>query len=273
MTIPEIPKDPFSLVPSRPVKIAGQRTASVFGAPVELVCLPDRDQRGGIPNDQRPSFLPNRAPDILKNEGVWEAPGVVMTGNAFPFASRQAIFWATERCREPSLAMLRVAYASEDAVAGTTIVNSMGASGSITRSHIHLLGSCNDFLGALPQSRIEPSFIGLASAHLGDCELWRLDLPFPIMALGVRGSASQRAQAMHRLLECRSTPAFNLVSSNQTSWLIPRSTIETPAPHFQQALGGAELWGRWCFANPKAFEQATEQDLEAAIRLAGTSWP
>ena len=43
------------------------------------------------------------------------------------------------------------------------------------------------------------------------------------------------------------------------------------APHFPTALGCSEFWGRWFFADEEPFERATEQDLEAAITVAG--WP
>lgn len=273
LTIPETPRDPFTLVPTRSLETVGRRTAMVFGAPVELVCLPGRRDRGGVPNDRRPTFLPNRAPGILREEEVWSAPGVIMTGNAFPFTDRQIVLWATERRREPSIEMLQVAYAMEDEVVGTTVVNSMGAAGSITRSHIHLLGATNEFFETLPKSQINPDLVGLDLDHLGPCELWRLDPPFPITAVGVRGLASERAQTMHHLLECRTTPAFNLIGSHRTSWLVPRSRVEMPAPHFRQALGGAELWGRWCYIDTEAFEQATAAALESAIRMVGVPWP
>ena len=91
--------------------------------------------------------------------------------------------------------------------------------------------------------------------------------PFPGVAAGVRGPAPERAVVVHRLLEARTTPAFNLVSQDSTTWVFPRSAIETPAPHFSHALGAAELWGRWCFGDEEPFRAATAKDLEAALRL------
>ena len=272
LPIPDTPRDPFALVPQRLLNLAGRRTASVFGASVELVCLPDRLKRGSVPNGERPGFLPDRASRILREEEVWRAPGVAMTGNAFPFTDRQVILWATEQRREPSVEMLQAAYAIEDEVAGTTIVNSIGAAGSITRSHIHLLDANNQFFQTLPQSRISPDQVQLDPELLGPCELWRLDPPFPMTAVGVRGLPADRALTMYHLVEGRSTASFNLVGSHLTSWLLPRSSVETPAPHFPQALGGAEIWGRWCYSDLDAFERATETDLESALRLAGVPW-
>ena len=112
----------------------------------------------------------------------------------------------------------------------------------------------------------------LAPADLGECELLRLDPPFPVIAVGLRGPAPARAAALHRLLECYTTTAFNVIGMDQTAWLVPRSTVETPSPFFPQALGGAEIWGRWCCNEPEIFEQITGRDMEIAIRMAGVPW-
>lgn len=63
-------------------------------------------------------------------------------------------------------------------------------------------------------------------------------------------------------------PAFNLVDDGTTTWLLPRA-LETPTPHFPQALGAAELWGRWCYDDEGAFRAATGSDLAAALAAAG----
>ena len=272
MTIPDLPTDPFALVPPRDLVLTDQRTERIFGAEVELVCLPARRGRGGVPNATRPPFLPNRAPQILQQEEVWRAPGVVMTGNAFPFVERQIVLWATERRREPSIEMLQVAFAIEDATGAMSMVNSMGAAGSITRSHIHLLDYRCSFLDALPKVEIDPAEVHLDPDHLGLCQLVRIEAPFPVLAIGVQGRASERAQTLHHLLECRTSPAFNLIGADQTCWLVPRA-VETPAPHFRQALGSAELSGRWCFIDEATFASTTAKDLEAAIRMAGVVPP
>jgi hypothetical protein len=47
--------------------------------------------------------------------------------------------------------------------------------------------------------------------------------------------------------------------------------MEIPKPYFPQALGGAELWGRWCFDDRNALENSTARDLEQAVRLSGVS--
>ena len=44
------------------------------------------------------------------------------------------------------------------------------------------------------------------------------------------------------------------------------TATETPAPHFPQALGSAEVWGRWCHQDREAFEtkaRVLNQELDA----------
>jgi hypothetical protein len=152
-------------------------------------------------------------------------------------------------------------------VSGTCIVNSLGAAASITRSHLHLLGDRLPFLGALPRGPVVPDAVGLAGDLL-DCRLWQLQSPVPVVAVGVEGPAADRARIVHRLLECRTTSPFNLVGTDGIAWLFLR-LLEIPTPHFPRALGGAELWGRWCFEDPRDMELATAAGLEQAVRLAG----
>jgi hypothetical protein len=268
--MPSIPDDPFSLLPSQPLNVTARAELQLFGAGAELICLPDRAARSGVPGT-RPAFQPNRADEIIRREAVWEAPGVALTPNRFPFADRHAVLWCTERRWHPSLAMLEVGFAIEDATAGTTIVNSVGAAASIARSHIHLIGERLPYLSQLRKADLEADVVGLRKTDLDGCQLERLASPFPVLAVGVRGPHANRARVVHRLLECRTTPAFNLIGSEGTAWLVPRSEVEVPAPHFPQALGGAEFWGRWCFDDRDTLEKSTAQALEQAVRLTGVS--
>jgi hypothetical protein len=80
----------------------------------------------------------------------------------------------------------------------------------------------------------------------------------------------RRARAAARLLELRATPAVNLLSDGDTTWIVPRR-VETPAPFFAAPLGCAELWGRFCFEAETEFRAATPADLLAA--LAAALWP
>jgi hypothetical protein len=273
MTMPPIPDDPFALVEQPPFELAGRSQRDVFGAPVEVLSIPRRAGRQGIPGAGRPTFQHNRADQIIAAEAVWRAPGMALTGNRFPFCEQQALLWSTERRREPTLEMLEVSFRMEDAVAGTSIVNSIGASGSVTRSHIHLTGGTSAFLAALPKSELDPAAVHLTPDQLRGCELLRLAPPFPVIAVGVRGPAAARALAFHHLLECRTPQAFNLISCDQIAWLFPRSSQEVPAPFFPQALGGAELAGRWCCHDRAVFARLSTADMEDAIRLAGIAWP
>ncbi|MCB9888174.1 MAG: hypothetical protein H6836_01270 [Planctomycetes bacterium] len=264
MHTPPIPDDPFALVEHPPLAAAGEAEVRVFGAPARMLALPQRRQRRGIPDRRRPVFQECRAEAIIRTEAVWRAPGMALTGNAFPFAARQLVLWATERRREPTHEMLAVACTVCDVAPASAMVNSMGAAGSIARSHVHLVADVEPFLDSLPCSGIAPAAVHLTDAQAAGCTLLQLDPPFPAVAVGIRGPAAARAAAMHHLLECRTTPSFNLVGVPGTLWLFPRA-VETPAPHFDQALGGAELWGRWCFNDTDAFSRATSDDLEAAL--------
>ncbi len=76
------------------------------------------------------------------------------------------------------------------------------------------------------------------------------------------------AGAVEDLLRRRTTPAFSLVYTSGRAFVMPRS-IETPAPDFPQALGSAELFGRWCFEEESAFATATPASLDRALRRAG----
>lgn len=267
------PKHPFALAPQPPLEISARRDCVVFGAPVELVSLPKRSTRRGVPNANRPPFQANRAPKIIEDEAVWRAPGMALTGNAFPFADRHLVLWATERRREPSREMMEVAFAMADATAGTALINSMGAAASITRSHVHLLGEQRPFLQTLANSVIEPGAVHLSEEQAEGCKVLRLETPFPCIGIGLRGGAMHRARAMHHLLECRTTPSFNIIDQGGVAWLFPRSRIEITAPHFPQALGGAEIWGRWCFNSQDVFESITSEDMEQALRTGCLSWP
>jgi hypothetical protein len=202
----------------------------------------------------------------VAEESVWRANGCALTPNRFPFARRELLLWAEDPCREPGLALLETALLLEERCRGTVLLNSMGAAASITRAHAHVLGETLPFLDRLPR---EPwQALGL---DLGEVETWQLAPPFPGLAVGVAGAAAARARAVHRLLEARTALAFNAASQNGITWVFPRSAVEIPAPHFPHALGGAELWGRWCYAERAAFAAATPRDLEQALQLG--LWP
>jgi len=90
----------------------------------------------------------------------------------------------------------------------------------------------------------------------------------PFCLLAVKGPQPARAAALQALQLCRMTAAVNVVAQDEVAWVFPRRT-ETPAPHFPYALGAAEVWGRWCYAEREPFERATAADLERALALAG----
>ena len=70
------------------------------------------------------------------------------------------------------------------------------------------------------------------------------------------------------LAEARLTAAWNVIVTEDAAWIVPRA-VETPLPWFPQALGAAELWGRWCYVDEAPFRAARGHDLEQALVQAG----
>ena len=260
-----IPPSAFDWASPDDFQVGDRRQLSLFGSPVTLLWLPDRKNRPGVPKSTQPVLRPNRADRIVAEESLWEDRGCVLTPNRFPFAQRELLLWAKEPTREPTLAMFEVAFTFEEVTGCATLLNSMGAAASISRSHVHFVAEPSGFLASLATEPVALKCL----EDIPDVEVVRLAPPCPILVLGVRGT--NRAKAVHRLLELRSALAFNLASEHGTTWIMPRSSAEIPTPHFPHAFGGAELWGQWCFAERDTFDGATEQDLEAALKVAG--WP
>jgi hypothetical protein len=260
----QLPADPFALHPPAPFRPADRRSLSLLGGDVELLWLPERKARGGVPSAGRPAFVRSVAERILEQEALWRGADLVLTPNRYPFAARQLVLWSAQPVRDVTLPMLDAALALEQRCQGTLLLNSVGAAASIPRAHVHLVADRLPFLDAMPQAPWRPAALDVDGV---DCV--RLLPPFPALVVGLRGAQGARARAVHRLLELRTTAAVNLVSSRGTTWLMPRSPIEIPAPHFPHALGAAELWGRWCYADEAAFRAARVEDLVAALRLGG----
>jgi hypothetical protein len=244
---------------------AAVRTLTVFGAPAELVLLPERAQRSGVPGPDRPAFRSSPAGRILRDETRWREDGLAVTPNRFPFARDQWLLWDERDTREHGIALLHMLFAWVGQRQGTGFVNSIGAAASIPRAHAHVTGEQLPFLAGLPESPCTADFLPpTTGVH------WtRKQLPFWL--LGARGSPESRAAAIFALQQARATAAFNLVVQDGTTWLYPRS-VEIPAPHFPWALGAAEVWGRWCYVQREPFERATGSDLEQALASAGMPW-
>lgn len=258
----QLPPDPFDLLPHAAFAPAATRQISLFGAPVELLYLPDRAARRGRPGTGRSAFPAQFVDEILQKEAVWTGSGMVMTPNRYPFGRRQAVLWAQAPLREPDPNILELSLRLEEKVSGTVLMNSIGAAASIPRCHLHLM---DERLGFLPQLPTVATIPAALEKLPPDITCLALAPPFPGLGLGVRGPARERARIVHDLLHARTTPAFNLVSQDSTTWVFPRSA-EIPAPHFPHALGCAEFWGRWCFGDEEAFRAATPDTLEAALR-------
>lgn len=256
--------DPCS-APCLPFRPAARRPAAVFGAPVELVLLPERAARRGRAGAPRPPFAASIAERIVAEEGFWRDAGLVVTPNRYPFAERQLLLWREPAAREHDLELLQALFAWVDAIDGTGMFNSIGAAASIARAHAHVTAERLPFLPAIAQLPATgdhlPAVPGVEYVHK--------QLPFVL--LGVRGEAQARARALHALQLRRMTPSANVVVSDGVAWICPRSLVETPAPDFPFALGAAEIWGRWCFLEAEPFERATGAELERALLAAGVA--
>ncbi len=247
-----------ALVPLRPAAV---RTLRVFGATAELVWLPERALRHGRPGTARPAFAPSPVPRIL-GEAFWSDAAFALTPNRFPFARAQQLLWPLEPRREPDAALWQVLAAWVAAASGTGMVNQIGAAASIARAHAHLTPEQLPFLAELPERPLATALLELPPT----VSLVAKAVPFCL--LGLRGAPGPRAQAVLALAETRLTAVWTAVVVGDTTWFYPRSR-EVPAPHFPQALGAAELWGRWCYVEEAPFAAATAEDLEAALLAAG----
>lgn len=256
-----LPLDPHvSLVTFAPKSV---RHLSVFGAPVEAVHVPGRKARGNKARRERPSFAASQAQRIVDQETFWRSDGLALTPNLYPFAREQRLLWPTTPLREPDAAMWSAICTWTEAQKGTAMVNTIGAAATIARAHAHLTPERLGFLPGLPE-RDGPT--GLVDLPAG-VELVQKDIP--CCMLGVRGGdVTARGQAIAALAGIRLTAAMGICIQDGTAWMFPRRA-ETPAPHFPYALGGAELWGRWCFLEEEPLAAATGEGLELALVMAG----
>jgi hypothetical protein len=255
-----VPTDPHpALVPFAP---AARRTATVFGAPVELVLIPERRNRQGRATAERAAFVRSPAARIVRDERLWQGDGLVLTPNRYPFAAAHRILWPSAPVREPDLAFWTAAGEWVSRCGGAAMVNNVGAAATIGRAHAHLVPQTLPFLAALPERTSALDLIDLPDG----VTLRAKQVPFCL--LGVRGSIDGRAAALVALAEARLTAAWNVVVQHDATWLYPRR-LETPAPHFPYPLGAAELWGRWCYMDEQPFATAGDRDLEQALVEAG----
>ncbi|HEB52307.1 MAG TPA: hypothetical protein ENI87_03520 [bacterium] len=246
------------LVPFAPV---ARRELPLFGATVELVLVPARRARPGRVRAERPAFSPSPAERIVGEEACWQADGLALTPNRYPFARDQRILWRTEAAREPDRAFWRAALRWARDSGGSVLLNNIGAAATIARAHAHLVGERAAFLADLPERAFRSAPIDVPDG----CELLVKRLPFCLV--GARGDIDAVAAALLRLADARMTATWNVVVAGDTAWVAPRR-IETPTPHFPQALGSAELWGRWCYVDEEPFARATSNDLERALLAA-----
>lgn len=260
MAVPPI-EPSAALVPFAPV---AERRLTVFGAEVALVLVPGRRDRGGRAHAGRPALQRCPATRIVAEEALWRSDGLVLTPNRYPFAHAQRILWMAGPTREPDHAFWLAALAWAERAGGSVLLNGIGAAATIARAHAHLVPERREFLERLPTRRAAVDLIDVPP----DGELVAVDAPF--CAIGARGPVAARATALVLLAEARLTAAWNVVASGDTAWIVPRRA-ETPAPWFPQALGAAELWGRWCYVDEAPFAAATGRDLERALVESGAA--
>ncbi len=234
-----------------------RRELRLFGLPFEAALIPARATRSNVPSQGRPAFGGNRGRRIRREEAQLEDEGLLVTENRFPFFARQALLWPKEGCpREPEGDFLAAALRRMGELGASLACNSIGASATIPLSHLHLIGEPSPLLSALPLREV------------GAVPGARLLLPeadFPLLYLGVEASSPARAASLVvQLLGLRTTAAMNLIASGERVFVIPRRA-EIPRPHFQEALGSAELWGRFVYADRDAFDAASAATLEAAL--------
>jgi len=253
--------DPRAL-PAQPFAPAARRTLAVHGGEGELVLLPGRVQRPDRPDAGRPAFRAPAAARILAEETAWRGEVLAITKNRYPFAAQQLIAWSARPSREPDAAFLDGWLGLVARLTGSGLLNSIGAAASIAHAHAHATPERLPFLPAL---RTRP-FAAAWLPAVDGAEYACADVPFCLLA--VKGPQPARAAALQALQLCRMTAAVNVVAQDEVAWVFPRRT-ETPAPHFPYALGAAEVWGRWCYAEREPFERATSADLERALALAG----
>lgn len=259
MECPPIAPHP-SLVPFEPT---AERTLSLFGRTVHLALVPGRKGRSGHVRDGRPALQRSPANRILSEEAYWRSETLAVTSNKFPFAKNQRILWMANPAREPDRTFWQTALHWVNQSDGTALLNNVGAAATIPRAHAHLVDEKMPFLGELTERSLQTDLIDVPDG----CELVCKDVPFCM--IGVRGDLEGKADALMRLADARLTASWNVIIMKDATWIVPRGK-QTPVPFFDQAIGSAEFWGRWCYVEEEQFAAATSADLEQALEIATT---
>ncbi|MCA8964324.1 MAG: hypothetical protein H6838_03160 [Planctomycetes bacterium] len=253
---------PFSADPRVvPLVIEAARELTVFGAPAHAALLPHRARRANRPGETRPAFRRNPAAHIVSAEAMWRGDGLALTPNRYPMLAEQRILWHALPQPHPGLPMWRAVHEWVDAHRGSALHNTVGAAASIAAAHVHLTRERSSFLSKLP---LRPGTLELV--EVDDLQIEAAAVPFCLLRLS--GAPKVRAAGVEQLAGARLTAAWNVVVEPGATWVYPRRK-ETPAPHFPQALGAAELWGRWCHTDEAGFEAASAAAMERALVEAG----
>ena len=240
---------------------AAERTLSVFGQTAQLALIPGRQARSGYVREDRPALQRSPVDRILREETYWQTESLALTANKFPFAKNQRILWMAQPAREPDAIFWHAALAWVRASNGTALLNNVGAAATIARAHAHLIDEQLAFLRGLPERPLMTDLIDVPNG----VTLIAKDVPFCVV--GVRGNVAAQAEALMLLGDARLTATWNVILMPDTAWIVPRRQ-QTPRPFFDQAVGAAEFWGRWCYVEQAAFDRAASRDLEQALLLA-----
>ncbi len=242
--------------------VAGRRSVPAFGLPFEVLWIPSRGSREGVPGGDRPNFAKSRGLRIREEEALWAGREAILTPNLYPFATRHGLLWPREgHPREWPMPFLQEAFALLEENGGTLLGNSVGASASIPLCHLHLFPEKSPVW-----PRVEWEELGVVQVGGEVLHAATPSRAFPLLLVRISGGNSHSRAALCRaLLDRRMTPAVNLGATCSEVYLFPRR-VEVPEPYYDHALGGMELFGRFVYPEEHGFLGAGKGDLECALK-------
>ena len=193
--------DPWSLLPKHAEGLCSEsKELLAFEIPHEVVLIPARAKRAGIPGEGRAVLGPAKGLLIREDEILWRDDEVVLTTNRFPFFEQQGILWPVHgHPREPSVRFLSRCLEIAGIADASLLLNGIGASASIPLCHVHL---CPKKSKALPLVAMKV----LAEMDGLSCLGTDPDGGYPCFLAVVRGAdALRRARMIVDLLTVRLT--------------------------------------------------------------------